>query len=126
MLNDENINPPYHEMANLIRESRDARQLSQRALSSLLGMSGAYTAHLESGKIQPSVETLRRISKALRLPYGTLALLAGYIDTDIYDKPLGTTHLARLTDIGDLSDEEWEAVLDFARYIRSKRENESS
>ena len=86
-------------------------------------MSGAYAAHLESGKIQPSVETLRKIATTLRLPYGTLALLAGYIDTDIYDKSLGTSHLTRLTDIGALTDEEWESVLDFARYIRSKREN---
>ena len=124
MFNDETIKAPYHKMASLIRESRLARKLSQRALSSLLDMSGAYTAHLESGKIQPSVETLRKISSALRLPYGTLALLAGYIDTDIYDKPLGKSHLARLTDIGDLNDQEWESVLDFARYIRSKRKNE--
>ena len=123
MLNDETIKAPYHKMASLIRESRLARQLSQRALSSLLGMSGAYSAHLEGGKIQPSVETLRKIATTLRLPYGTLALLAGYIDTDIYHKSLRTSHLTRLTDIGDLTDEEWESVLDFARYIRSKREN---
>ena len=123
MLNDETIKAPYQKMASLIRESRLARQLAQRALSSLLGMSGAYAAHLESGKIQPSVETLRKIATTLRLPYGTLALLAGYIDTDIYDKSLGTSHLTRLTDIGDLTDEEWESVLDFARYIRRKREN---
>ena len=38
---------------------------------------------------------------------------------------IGKSHLARLTDIGDLNDQEWESVLDFARYIRSKRENES-
>jgi transcriptional regulator with XRE-family HTH domain len=76
---------------------------------------------LESGRIQPSVQTLRNIASTLRLPYGRLALLAGYIDKDVYDTPNTQDYLKRLTDIGDLNDEEWKSVLDFARYIRSKR-----
>ena len=113
--------PTYSTLAKLIREARLARNLSQRKLSSILNMSDAYASHLESGRIQPTVQTLRNIASTLRLPYGRLALLAGYLDKDVYDTPNTHDYMKRLTDIGDLNDEEWKSVLDFARYIRSKR-----
>ena len=113
--------PTYTTLAKLIREARLARNLSQRKLSSILNMSDAYASHLESGRIQPTVQTLRNIASTLRLPYGRLALLAGYIDKDVYDTPNTQNYMKRLTDIGDLNDEEWKSVLDFVRYIRSKR-----
>ena len=113
--------PTYTTLAKLIREARLARNLSQRKLSSILNMSDAYASHLESGRIQPTVQTLRNIASTLRLPYGRLALLAGYIDKDVYDTPNTQDYMKRLTDIGDLNDEEWKSVLDIARYIRSKR-----
>ena len=113
--------PTYSTLAKLIREARLARNLSQRKLSSILNMSDAYASHLESGRIQPTVQTLRNIASTLRLPYGHLALLAGYLDKDVYDTPNTQDYLKRLTDIGDLNEEEWKSVLDFARYIRSKR-----
>ena len=113
--------PTYSTLAKLIREARLARNLSQRKLSSILNMSDAYASHLESGRIQPTVQTLRNIASTLRLPYGRLALLAGYLDKDVYDTPNTQDYMKRLADIGDLNDEEWKSVLDFARYIRSKR-----
>tara|TARA_B100001245_G_scaffold227350_1_gene203657 strand:- start:21 stop:392 length:372 start_codon:yes stop_codon:yes gene_type:complete len=113
--------PTYSALAKLIREARLARNLSQRKLSSILNMSDAYASHLESGRIQPTVQTLRNIASTLRLPYSRLALLAGYLDKDVYDTPNTQDYMKRLTDIGDLNDEEWKSVLDFARYIRSKR-----
>ena len=79
--------PTYSTLAKLIREARLARNLSQRKLSSILNMSDAYASHLESGRIQPTVQTLRNIASTLRLPYGRLALLAGYLDKDVYDTP---------------------------------------
>ncbi len=122
MAGQEQSGPTYTSLAKLIREARLARNLSQRKLSSILNMSDAYTSHLESGRIQPTVHTLRNIASTLRLPYGRLALLAGYIDKDVNDTPNTQDYLKRLTDIGHLNDEEWESVLDFARYIRSKRQ----
>lgn len=122
MAGQEQSGPSYTSLAKLIKEARLARNLSQRKLSSILNMSGAYTSHLESGRIQPTVQTLRNIASTLRLPYGRLALLAGYIDKDVYDTPNTQDYMRRLTDIGDLNDEEWKSVLDFVRYIRSKRQ----
>ena len=57
----------------------------------------------------------------LGLLYGELAVAAGYITREEFDSPIDDSQLARLTEIGDLTDEEWESVKDFARYVRSRR-----
>ena len=71
---------PYLKLANLVKEKRLEKELSQREFSKILGMSNSYVAHLEGGKIQPSVGTLRSISATLGIPYNKLAILAKYID----------------------------------------------
>ena len=112
---------PYIELARLIGETRQAQKLSQRRLSSLLNMSPAYAAQLESGRIQPSVKTLNRIASTLKIPYRQLALLAGYIYDEVDTDSIKGEYAERLNEIRDLTRKEWESVLDFACYIRSKR-----
>lgn len=112
---------PYIELARLIGKTRQAQKLSQRRLSSLLKMSPAYAAQLESGRIQPSVKTLNRIASTLKIPYRQLALLAGYIYDEVDTDSIKGEYAERLNEIRDLTRKEWESVLDFACYIRSKR-----
>lgn len=113
---------PYKKLAKIVKEAREARQLSQRQLSAMIEMSGSYITHLENGKIQPTVKTLKKISHTLRLPYAVLAVLSGYIETEHYNVPeINQEYLDRLADISDLSDEEWKSVLDYAQFIRDKR-----
>ena len=113
----------YSGLANLVKEVRLGKKLSQREFSRMLGMSNAYVAHLEGGKIQPSVKTLRNISTTLGLPYNRLALLAKYIDPSIFDWPVNADDSIRFKAIADLTDEEWQSVLDYIDYVRSKRNN---
>ena len=113
----------YSGLANLVKEVRLGKKLSQREFSRMLGMSNAYVAHLEGGKIQPSVKTLRNISTTLGLPYNRLALLAKYIDPSIFDQPINAADSTRFKAIADLTDEEWQSVLDYIDYVRSKRNN---
>ena len=106
------IEVPYKKLAELVKEAREARELSQRQLS----------ATIEKGNIQPTVKTLKKISHTLRLPYAVLAVLSGYIETEHYNVPeIDQEYLDRLADISDLSDEEWKSVLDYAQFIRDKR-----
>ena len=95
--------------------------MSQRQLSRTLGKSEGYVGHLERGHIRPNVGTLKKLATALGLVYGELAIAAAYITREEFHKPIDESQLARLTEIEDLSDEEWESVRDFARYLRSKR-----
>ena len=113
----------YSGLANLVKEVRLGKNLSQREFSRMLGMSNAYVAHLEGGKIQPSVKTLRNISTTLGLPYNRLALLAKYIDPSIFDQPINADDSIRFKAIADLTDEEWQSVSDYIDYVRSKRKN---
>ena len=111
----------YYRLANLVKEIRLEKKLSQREFSRMLGMSNAYVAHLEGGKIQPSVKTLRNISATLGLPYNRLALLAKYIDQSILNQPVNADDSIRIRALADLTDEEWQSVLDYVNYVRSKR-----
>ena len=61
----------------------------------------------------------------LGLVYGQLAVDAGYISQEEFENPIDDRQLARLNEIGGLTDEEWESVKDFARYIRSRRQTGS-
>ena len=111
----------YAELAALVREARASRRLSQRQLSHALGKSEGYVGHLERGSFRPSAETLKALSAALGLLYGELAIRAGYITQAEFENPIDGAQLARLNEIGDLTEEEWESVRDFARYVRSRR-----
>ena len=83
-------------------------------------MSNSYITHLESGKIQPTVETLNKISLILELQYSKLAILANYIDSK------NSYNLQRFESLNNLTDEELNSVLDYAEFIRSKRIEKSS
>ena len=112
---------PFGSLADQVRETRLARGLTQRALSRALGMSQGYVGHLESGRFRPTVQTLKDLSSVLDLSYGRLAVEAGYITREEFENPIGRRQLARLNEIDDLTDEEWESVKDFASYVRSRR-----
>lgn len=111
----------YYRLANLVKKVRLEKKLSQREFSRMLGMSNAYVAHLEGGKIQPSVKTLRNISATLEVPYNRLALLAKYIDQSIFNQPVNADDSIRIRALADLTKEEWQSVLDYVNYVRSKR-----
>ena len=115
----------YAGLADLVRQARISKGMTQRQLSRALKMSEGYVGHLESGRIRPNVETLKALATVLGLVYGQLAVEAGYITREEFASPIEEHQLARLAEIGDLVEEEWESVKDFARYVRSRRRVES-
>ena len=112
---------PYGTLADAVRKARTARALSQRQLSRALGLSDSYVGHLEGGRFRPTVETLKGLSSALSLSYGELAMDAGYISPEEFENPIDESRLARLNEVNDLTEEEWESVKDFVSYVRSRR-----
>ena len=114
-------NRPYGDLADLVRRTRRAVEMTQRQLSGALGKSEGYVGHLESGRFQPTVETLKALASVFGISYGRLAVGAGYITQEQFENPIDATELARLNEVRDLTDEEFESVKDFARYIISKR-----
>ena len=61
------------------------------------------------------------MATALGIPVGQLLVLAGHITEEEFQVPIRQPDRARLYDISEFTDEEWEQVRDFARYVRSKR-----
>ncbi len=108
-------------LAALVRQARLSRRMSQRRLSHALGRSQGYVGHLESGRFRPNVETLKALATVLDVSYGQLAVEANYIAPDEFHNPIDGRQLARLNEVNDLTDEEWESVKEFSRYVRSRR-----
>ena len=112
---------PYGALADLVRQARLSKGMTQRQLSRALNMSEGYVGHLERGRIRPNIETLKALSSVVGLLYGQLAVEAGYITREEFEVPIDERQLARLSEVNDLTEEEWESLRDFGRYLRSRR-----
>ena len=112
---------PYSRLSELVKAARLSKGLTQRQLSRAIDKSEGYVGHLERGRIRPNIETLKALAGVLGLLYGELAVEAGYIGREEFETPIDDKQLARLAEVDDLTEEEWESVKDFARYVRSRR-----
>jgi transcriptional regulator with XRE-family HTH domain len=54
-------------LANRIKTLREQRGLSQEALAEKAGISRGYLARLETGRHDPTVGTVEKLAKALRV-----------------------------------------------------------
>ena len=68
---------PFGPLADLVRQARQAKGLTQRQLSRALRMSEGYVGHLEGGRFRPTVQTLKALASVLGLLYGQLARRGG-------------------------------------------------
>ena len=50
-----------------LRRLRESKGLSQRALADIANMSYTFLSNVEAGKADPSLSTLRRLAKALKV-----------------------------------------------------------
>jgi ribosome-binding protein aMBF1 (putative translation factor) len=56
-----------YEVGRMIRELREARQLSQRQLAERMGTTQSVVGRLEAGGSKPTLVTLERVAQALGL-----------------------------------------------------------
>ncbi|MDQ6900829.1 MAG: helix-turn-helix domain-containing protein [Candidatus Dormibacteraeota bacterium] len=56
-----------YEVGRMIRELREARQLSQRELAERMGTTQSVVGRLEAGGSKPTLVTLERVAQALGL-----------------------------------------------------------
>jgi transcriptional regulator with XRE-family HTH domain len=63
---------PLHKVGMRIQRLREKRELSQEALSKKAGVSRGYLARLETGRHDPSLSTLIKIGKALKVKVSDL------------------------------------------------------
>lgn len=60
-------NTIYYQIAKNIRRIRKDRNITQEALAYEAGLNRAYIGYIERGERKPSVETLEKIAKVLKV-----------------------------------------------------------
>jgi transcriptional regulator with XRE-family HTH domain len=84
-----------HHIGKTIRILRTARELKLSELAEGTGLSVAYLSLVENGERQPSVDVLRRVAKALRVPSESLVLLALSAEAALRSRDPKTVSLTR-------------------------------
>lgn len=106
------------ELGKYLRLLRQDKRLSLREVESLCGVSNGYLSLLENGKVDaPSPHILQKLAQAYGVAPQQLMELAGYLTEG--KAAFGDPGI--LSEIADLTAEEIEQVLSYARFIRSKR-----
>ncbi len=110
-----------HPLIHFLQQWLRDRNATQLWLAQRAGIAHSTLSALFVREIIPRPSTLKKLATAMGIPVGQLLVLAGHITEEEFQVPIRQPDLARLYDIGELTDEEWEQVRDFARYVRSKR-----
>lgn len=97
-----------------MKQSREKQGMTLAELGRKIGKTEATVQRYESGNIKNlKNDTIESIATALNV---NPAFLMGWIDESDEQPQHRAAHLD-----GDLTDEEWQEILDYAEYIRSKR-----
>jgi transcriptional regulator with XRE-family HTH domain len=59
-------------MAMRLKKIRQAREMTQEQLAERAGVTREYIARLEAGRYDPSLSTIERLAKALKVKVGDL------------------------------------------------------
>lgn len=63
---------PIEKIAMRIKALRAKRKITQAELAERAGISHGYLARLETGRQDPTITTLEKLAKALKVPIGRL------------------------------------------------------
>ena len=104
---------------NRLKELRNKKGLSQKALAELLFVSQQTVAKWETAKSTPNPETLAKLGDIFDVPVG---YLVGADQLNPEHSKKASTMLNELLDLcSSLSDEELYDVLNYVGYVKSKR-----
>ena len=101
-----------------IHDYRVRQKMSQESLAFAAGLHPAYLGSVERGEKCPSIETIYKISKGLKIPISAL------LDLDSETAPTQTEAIQRIAlAMIDLSDEEAVRVAEVVEKMLSIKEN---
>ena len=99
-----------------LKSLRNARGFSLREVEEKSGISNPFLSQLESGKVkQPSPVMLYKLAEVYGAPYEALMERAGHPVPHSSDAPPKALHR-----LGQISDEEEEALLEYLSFLRSR------
>ena len=111
------------DVSEVLKELRASKGLSLRQAEKKTGISNAYLSQLENGKIgQPSPHILHKLAEVYDTSYNDLMKLAGYIKRKegerVRENVMADVAFSAMV---DLTPAEKEAVIDYIKFLRSKR-----
>lgn len=90
---------PVRSLAQLVKQTREARNLTQAQVDEAVGMSIGYTGMVESGRItRPRPDTLRKLEHVLGIPREDMLVATGELDTPSEDAAVVLQRIAALPD----------------------------
>lgn len=93
------ITTPVRSLAQLVKQTREARNLTQAQVDEAVGMSIGYTGMVESGRItRPRPDTLRKLEQVLGIPREDMLVATGELDTPSEDAAVVLQRIAALPD----------------------------
>ena len=118
-------------IGDVIKEFRTTRKITQQEMADMCGVSKSYISLLESGKssrsdtpINPSIEVVNRMAQVMGISVDDL------VDTVDGDQGISLLPSPPITDAdikfalfdgdSDITDEQYEEVRRFARYIKER------
>jgi transcriptional regulator with XRE-family HTH domain len=114
------------QLADELRELREQRSLTLRALSEGTGISNAYLNQLEHDKVrEPSPNILAKLADFYEVPYIRLMELAGYAVPPHSLDSGGRAQGPQVEGLIDLSFDELQQVRDFVDFLRVRRSSRS-
>ncbi len=104
----------------VLKQAREARELSAIDAARGAGISAAYLSKLEKDAVKkPSPHVLHQLSEALAVPYADLMRLSGYRVPGESSANAKDTVSAAL--FADLTDDERDELLEYLAWYRARR-----
>lgn len=115
------VNAP---LGKYLKRLREARALSLREVEGETGVSNAFLSQVESGKARrPSPAVLYKLAGFYDVPYEKLMELAGY-PVPGGETPTLDSAPAVFKRLGQITEEEEHALLDYLAFLRSRTKKE--
>ena len=106
-------------LGSYLKQSRKERGLTLRDVEEKIGISNAYLSQLENQKISnPSPQILHKLADWYNISYDRLMELAGY---PVLEKESRGPAFRKESGFDDLTREEKENVIEYIRFLRSRR-----
>lgn len=111
--------PKKTSLGLVLRQSRELKKLSLRAVEDITGISNAYLSQLEHNKIKkPSADTLYKLSDTYRLDFNYLLHMAGLVEKNSSENmSLGRFVFSK----ENLTPDEEEELINYLKYLRQRR-----
>jgi transcriptional regulator with XRE-family HTH domain len=107
-------------IGRFLKDARERKGLSLRAVQEATGVSNPYLSQIESGKVQhPSPSVLNKLATLYGISYASLMKAAGY---PVPESSVPSEHSRVFARLGSITEDEEEELAQYLEFVRQRRE----